>query len=614
MIDTRGLRSDACSFSTSRGKVTFQCMWAACKALTTGILLILLGSGMAVVGFYSTHATMDREANSTNFLESFSRDYKLTSMTYIGPAVMGVGGFIIVATCVLLLEARDAATKVIPLWLWPTHDHKILAVEKNRTLWETFHAQPQKVSERSEESTNPSSSTKGGIYRSQFSKNVYAFHCRCPLHCSLTSKVSSYDYSSKRKLQIFHPLCPNRQNPGGLLDRSFIMDSPKVASVYHKSQRKYNTRVKHVNTHVFKSSSEPTLNTAKLDTEDTSISTVLEPFQNNNSRCYGKTNPIADKEFNLQNFHLSNVYRPIVKYHVHHTDNIKSSRTISNESVPIVTKDSPTSLHIYNTFSKTDSRTHYLQSTESKKYGKILKEVTEETRITRKKPKLTDAPRSPKILHWKKHVAHHKAVLTDVPCSTERLKWKKDVAHKKTILTDVPCNSEILYCKNNMAHKKTRLTDVPCSADSLYWKNMAQKKTILTDVPCSADSLYWKNMAQKKTIITDVPYSAESLYWKNMARKKTILTDVPCSAERLYWKNMARKKTILIDVPCSAENLDRKYSGKRTVNKTLSDGNLSSVDSEQEEEPKSQSTSTEYLLPQQKTLYSSLLSRFTKRP
>ncbi|XP_022235931.1 uncharacterized protein LOC111083603 [Limulus polyphemus] len=606
MINTRGIRSDAWSFSTGRGKVTFHCMWTACKALTIGILLILLGSGMAVVGFYSTHADMDRKANSTNFLENFSRSYKLTSMTYIGPAVMGVGGFIIVATCVLLLEARDAATKVIPIWLWPTHDHKILAVSKNTTLWEVFHAQPQNVSERSKESINPSSSTKGGIDPSQFSGNIHAYHCRCPFQCSLTSKVkmSSYDISSKHQLQIFHPLCSNRQNPGGSLDRSSIMDSPRTTSAYHDSRCKYNSnRVKHNKTYVFKSSSEPTLNTANLAKERVSASTVLEPLQKNKSSYSGNTIPLAVKEYNLQNKPLGNVYRPIVNYHVYHAGNIKSSRTMSNESVPIVPKDSLASLHVYNTFRKPDSfrrsptyTTNHSRPIEAKRCGKIWREETGETRRIHKKTILTDVPHSTERSYWKKHVAHNKAVLIDVPCSTERLNWKKDMVHKKTILTGVPCISERLNWQKHTAHKKTLLTGVPCSTERLYWKNnMAHKKTILTDVPCSSERLYWKN---------------------NMAHKKTILTDVPCSSERLYWKNnMAHKKTILTDVPCSTERLYWKSSGRHIV-KTLSGGSSVSPGSDQEEEPKSQSTSTEHLFPRQKKkslLSSSLLSRFTKR-
>ena len=36
-----------------RGKVTTRCLWNACKALTLGLLLLLMGCAMATVGMYS---------------------------------------------------------------------------------------------------------------------------------------------------------------------------------------------------------------------------------------------------------------------------------------------------------------------------------------------------------------------------------------------------------------------------------------------------------------------------------------------------------------------------------------------------------------------------------
>jgi hypothetical protein len=35
-----------------RGKVTTRCLWNACKALSVGLLLLLLGCAMATVGTY----------------------------------------------------------------------------------------------------------------------------------------------------------------------------------------------------------------------------------------------------------------------------------------------------------------------------------------------------------------------------------------------------------------------------------------------------------------------------------------------------------------------------------------------------------------------------------
>lgn len=36
-----------------RGKMSSQCLWHACRALSAGLLLMLLGGAMAVIGLYT---------------------------------------------------------------------------------------------------------------------------------------------------------------------------------------------------------------------------------------------------------------------------------------------------------------------------------------------------------------------------------------------------------------------------------------------------------------------------------------------------------------------------------------------------------------------------------
>lgn len=104
-----------------RGKVSDQCLWAACKAMTTGLVLIVIGASMATVGFYSDHLSTveERRGNSTVRVKNEHRDRHLDSLTYLGPLVMGLGGFIIVATCVMTFEARDTSSssaKLVSAW------------------------------------------------------------------------------------------------------------------------------------------------------------------------------------------------------------------------------------------------------------------------------------------------------------------------------------------------------------------------------------------------------------------------------------------------------------------------------------------------------------------
>lgn len=91
-------------------KMSERCLWSACKAISVGLLLMACGAAMATLGFYSDHLSTveERRGNSTVLIKNENRDWQLDSLTYLGPMVMGLGGFIIVATCVMTFEARES--------------------------------------------------------------------------------------------------------------------------------------------------------------------------------------------------------------------------------------------------------------------------------------------------------------------------------------------------------------------------------------------------------------------------------------------------------------------------------------------------------------------------
>ncbi|KAB0796929.1 hypothetical protein PPYR_10990 [Photinus pyralis] len=99
-----------------RGKVNGKCLWNACKALSLGLLLMVLGAAMATIGYYADHLSVAQEirGNHTVRIKNESRGFHLNNLSYAGPIVMGVGGFIVVAACVMTFEARDSAAKVVP--------------------------------------------------------------------------------------------------------------------------------------------------------------------------------------------------------------------------------------------------------------------------------------------------------------------------------------------------------------------------------------------------------------------------------------------------------------------------------------------------------------------
>ncbi|XP_058827366.1 uncharacterized protein LOC131687304 isoform X2 [Topomyia yanbarensis] len=101
-----------------RGKMTSRCLWHACRALALGIVLMLVGGGMATVGYYANNfpSLSDVKSNSTSTIrvKNEQRGLHLNNLSYVGPIIMGVGGFIVVASCVMTFEARDSAAKVVP--------------------------------------------------------------------------------------------------------------------------------------------------------------------------------------------------------------------------------------------------------------------------------------------------------------------------------------------------------------------------------------------------------------------------------------------------------------------------------------------------------------------
>ncbi|CAH1115452.1 unnamed protein product [Psylliodes chrysocephalus] len=99
-----------------RGKVNGRCLWNACKALSLGLLLMVLGAAMATIGYYADHlsAAPEFKANFTVRAKNETKSFHLNNLSYAGPIVMGVGGFIVVAACVMTFEARDSAAKVVP--------------------------------------------------------------------------------------------------------------------------------------------------------------------------------------------------------------------------------------------------------------------------------------------------------------------------------------------------------------------------------------------------------------------------------------------------------------------------------------------------------------------
>ena len=102
------------------GRVTTGCLWHACRAVTIGIALIITGISLTVIGYladqrdYRDHVEMSRRFD--NYTSSKFKDGRmhLSNISFSGPVVLGTGGFLVIVACVMTLEARDNAAKIVP--------------------------------------------------------------------------------------------------------------------------------------------------------------------------------------------------------------------------------------------------------------------------------------------------------------------------------------------------------------------------------------------------------------------------------------------------------------------------------------------------------------------
>lgn len=74
--------------------MTSRCLWHACRALALGLLLMLIGAGMATIGYYAEHISSHSETrnNSRIIIKADSKNIHLHNLSYAGPIVMGCGG------------------------------------------------------------------------------------------------------------------------------------------------------------------------------------------------------------------------------------------------------------------------------------------------------------------------------------------------------------------------------------------------------------------------------------------------------------------------------------------------------------------------------------------
>ncbi|XP_076054808.1 uncharacterized protein LOC143033356 [Oratosquilla oratoria] len=194
--------------------------------------------------------------------------FGLNKLTYVGPIVMGVGGFVIVAACVMTFEARDSAAKIVPAGFRKTYPERPRQEDTgfrnsaSQTKWETLGVYGPELMRHSNREVSRRAMTSAFI---QFSKTIqssmdsaveyYEHHghrplIKCPSAPSLIREVQHEDRrsGSAEVPQIHHILSPvkthkshgagcghsprRRLTPNILPRQAMSVDNPAVREVY----------------------------------------------------------------------------------------------------------------------------------------------------------------------------------------------------------------------------------------------------------------------------------------------------------------------------------------------------------------------------------------------
>ncbi|KJH51140.1 hypothetical protein DICVIV_02700 [Dictyocaulus viviparus] len=111
----------------------FQTVWAACRAVIFGCIVIVVGLAMTVLGYFDKQFSERMEIVDGTIIIYHNRliQYQLKSMQYLGPILMGIGSFILIIACVVTLESRDKHTQIISEETMSSKKQRIPSVEEH---------------------------------------------------------------------------------------------------------------------------------------------------------------------------------------------------------------------------------------------------------------------------------------------------------------------------------------------------------------------------------------------------------------------------------------------------------------------------------------------------
>ncbi len=112
---------------TLRQRLYVPCMWSSCCSCCSGLVLFLGGAVMSFMGYYAeVFATSFRSVTTYNetmeaYVVNQSLKYHISNFRFAGPLFMGVGTFLSIIACVVVLETRDKVLEMMEDRQWKNY-------------------------------------------------------------------------------------------------------------------------------------------------------------------------------------------------------------------------------------------------------------------------------------------------------------------------------------------------------------------------------------------------------------------------------------------------------------------------------------------------------------
>ena len=117
---------------TLRQRLYVPCMWSSCVSCCSGFVIMFGGLAMSFMGFYAEFfaTSVQTSQSAANGTEKYlhidpALRYHIANFRYIGPLLMGLGTFLAIVACVIVLETRDKVLEMMEEKQWKAYKKKV---------------------------------------------------------------------------------------------------------------------------------------------------------------------------------------------------------------------------------------------------------------------------------------------------------------------------------------------------------------------------------------------------------------------------------------------------------------------------------------------------------